>query len=265
MTRFCVNPRLSGCPTTARGIRATYASPSGRREKDYTKCTEMGRSGGVVMVAIVGLAWRHAWSRSPSRRTRRASRPDVTEEPGAKTLRGTGFTTTGSIVSVGPVGLVADVGVLTLMVGGVAVETLPERRIIPERISIAHYLSRATARGHDNHGARARWRGIPRITFRHHGSREEPASHSHGRRARAHDGGRQAVSGPTSLFVWRSHQFDDRRRPPNDHGGRRRGRRDPAQVDDSSVAAGDAQYAKGVGDGPPGTASKESASERARR
>ena len=91
--------------------------------------------------------------------------------------------------------------------------------------------------GHDNHGAGARRRGIPGITLRHRGSREEPASHRHGRGPRADDGRRQAVSGSTSLLLRRSRRFDDRRRPSNDHGGRRRGRRDPAQVDDSSVAA----------------------------
>ena len=67
---------------------------------------------GVVMVAIVGFgveARTEPVAFAPN--VGAHSRPDVTEEScGLKTLRGSyGFTTTGSIVSAGPVGLVADV------------------------------------------------------------------------------------------------------------------------------------------------------------
>ena len=97
---------------------------------------------GVMMVAIVGFgvqARTQPVSFAPN--VGADSRPDVKEEScGLKTLRGSyGFTTTGSIVSAGPVGLVADVGVLTFDgVGGVSqVETLSLNGvIIPNSVTI---------------------------------------------------------------------------------------------------------------------------------
>ena len=102
---------------------------------------------GVVMVAIVGFgveARTEPVAFAPN--VGAESRPDMKEEScGLKTLRGFyGFTTTGSIVSAGPPGLVADVGVLTFDgVGGVSqVETLSLNGvIIPERISISGMYS----------------------------------------------------------------------------------------------------------------------------
>jgi hypothetical protein len=97
----------------------------------------------VVMVAIVALGVQvrteqiqFAPADGPN------SRIDAPEENcSLKTVRGSyGFTTTGSIVSAGPVGLVADVGVLTFDgLGGVSqTETLSlNGTIILERISIS--------------------------------------------------------------------------------------------------------------------------------
>lgn len=98
---------------------------------------------GVGMVAIVGFGVQARTKEVSFAPTVRAeSRTDVKEEScGLKTLRGFyGFTTTGSIVSGGPPGLVADVGLLTFDgQGGVSqVETLSLNGvIIPERISIS--------------------------------------------------------------------------------------------------------------------------------
>src|SRR3954471_6956982 len=90
---------------------------------------------GVVIVAIVGFGVEARTEQVSFAPTVRAEShtPMNQESCGLKTLRGFyGFTTTGSIVSGGPPGLLADVGVLTFDgLGGVSqVETLSLNGVI---------------------------------------------------------------------------------------------------------------------------------------
>jgi hypothetical protein len=100
----------------------------------------------VVMVAIFALGVeRRGGTFQPVPTVRADGRPDDDkgERCSATKLAGSyGFTTTGSIVAAGPIGLVADVGVLTFDgIGGVSQsETLSLNGAISERSSVGQYF-----------------------------------------------------------------------------------------------------------------------------